>query len=49
METTAFNFHDESGKVFDTVKLNAGDDAGLFIFIFKISIEINKIYSKRKS
>ena len=36
METIAFNFHDETGKIFDTVKLDAGDDAGLFILIFKI-------------
>ena len=27
METTAYNFHDESG-IFDTVKFDAGDDAG---------------------
>jgi hypothetical protein len=31
METTAYNFHDESG-IFDTVKLEAGDDAGLFYY-----------------
>ena len=31
METTAYNFHDDSG-IFDTVKLEAGDDAGLYYF-----------------
>ena len=27
METTAYNFHDEDGSVFDGVALKAGDDA----------------------
>lgn len=27
IETTAFNFHDDDGKIFNRVKLEAGDDA----------------------
>lgn len=27
METVAYNFHDESGKILDAIQLKAGDDA----------------------
>lgn len=28
METTAYNFHDETGEILNDIKLHAGDDAG---------------------
>lgn len=28
MESTAYNFHDESGNILKNIRLEAGDDAG---------------------
>ena len=47
METVAYNFHDEDGRVFRNIILNAGDDARMVKWL---SIDENelKLYANHK-